>query len=98
MSSSSFLSNQPVFHFHRPKTPDQPVCPVPVIRLMNANHDGDNKKQLPFWALVSFGAWVLFRLGWGMLTFRDTPEAYKELMEEIKIAQADLRAKGVSVD
>ncbi|KAK3401826.1 dolichol-phosphate mannosyltransferase subunit 3 [Sordaria brevicollis] len=53
---------------------------------------------LPFWALVSFGAWVLFRLGWGMLTFRDTPDAYKELMEEIKLAQADLRAKGVNVD
>ncbi|KAK0707657.1 dolichol-phosphate mannosyltransferase subunit 3 [Lasiosphaeris hirsuta] len=53
---------------------------------------------LPFWFLVSFGAWLLFRLGWGMFTFRDTPEAYEELMAEIKLAQADLRAKGVDVD
>ncbi|KAK4099456.1 dolichol-phosphate mannosyltransferase subunit 3 [Parathielavia hyrcaniae] len=53
---------------------------------------------LPFWFLVSFGAWLLFRLGWGMLTFRDTPDAYAELMEEIKMAKADLRTKGVDVD
>ncbi|KAK1836771.1 dolichol-phosphate mannosyltransferase subunit 3 [Podospora conica] len=53
---------------------------------------------LPFWFLVSFGAWLLFRLGWGMFTFRDTPEAYAELMDEIKTAKADLRARGVDVD
>lgn len=41
---------------------------------------------------------MLFRLGWGMLTFRDTPAAHAELMEEIKLAKADLRAKGVDVD
>ncbi|KAM7201532.1 dolichol-phosphate mannosyltransferase subunit 3 [Naviculisporaceae sp. PSN 640] len=53
---------------------------------------------LPLWSLVSFGAWLLFRLGFGLLTFRDTPEAYAELMDEIKLAKADLRAKGVDVD
>ncbi|KAK0644205.1 dolichol-phosphate mannosyltransferase subunit 3 [Cercophora newfieldiana] len=53
---------------------------------------------LPFWFLVSFGAWLLFRLGWGMFTFRDTPDAYAELMDEIKLAKADLRSKGVDVD
>ncbi|KAK0743015.1 dolichol-phosphate mannosyltransferase subunit 3 [Schizothecium vesticola] len=53
---------------------------------------------LPFWFLVSFGAWLLFRLGWGMFTFRDTPEAYAELMDEIKLAKADLRVRGVDVD
>ncbi|KAK3381900.1 dolichol-phosphate mannosyltransferase subunit 3 [Podospora didyma] len=53
---------------------------------------------LPFWSLVTFGAWILFRLGWGMLTFRDTPEAYAELMKEIELAKADLRTKGVNVD
>ncbi|KUI55689.1 hypothetical protein VP1G_10726 [Cytospora mali] len=26
---------------------------------------------LPFWALVSFGAYLLVRLGWGVLTFND---------------------------
>ncbi|KAK4225747.1 dolichol-phosphate mannosyltransferase subunit 3 [Podospora fimiseda] len=53
---------------------------------------------LPFWFLVSFGAWLLFKLGWGMLTFRDTPEAYKELMREIDEAKVDLRRLGVDVD
>ncbi|KAK4449645.1 dolichol-phosphate mannosyltransferase subunit 3 [Podospora aff. communis PSN243] len=53
---------------------------------------------LPFWFLVSFGAWLLFRLGWGMFTFRDTPDAYAELMDEIKQAKADLTSKGVDVD
>jgi dolichyl-phosphate mannosyltransferase polypeptide 3 len=33
-----------------------------------------------------------------MLTFRDTPDAYAELMAEIKEAKADLRTKGVDVD
>jgi hypothetical protein len=54
--------------------------------------------QLPLWVLVSFGAWLLARLGWGMLTFRDTPEAYKELMGEIEVAKKDLRSLGVDVD
>lgn len=53
---------------------------------------------LPFWALVSFGAYLLFRLGFNVMTFRDTPEAYKELMGEIEEAKRDLRTKGVEVD
>ncbi|KAK4165647.1 dolichol-phosphate mannosyltransferase subunit 3 [Cladorrhinum sp. PSN259] len=53
---------------------------------------------LPLWLLVSFGAWLLFRLGWGMLTFRDTPDAYAELMREIDEAKADLKVMGVNVD
>lgn len=54
--------------------------------------------QLPFWALVTFGAYLLFKLGYGVFTFNDVPEAYKELMGEIEIARADLKSKGVSVD
>ncbi|KAL6852312.1 hypothetical protein ACO1O0_006855 [Amphichorda felina] len=53
---------------------------------------------LPFWALVSFGALLLFRLGWGILTFNDVPEAHKELMKEIELAKTDLRGLGVDVD
>ncbi|KAJ6439812.1 dolichol-phosphate mannosyltransferase subunit 3 (DPM3) domain-containing protein [Purpureocillium lavendulum] len=53
---------------------------------------------LPFWALVSFGALLLFRLGWGILTFNDVPAAHKELMEEIELAKTELRTLGVSVD
>jgi dolichyl-phosphate mannosyltransferase polypeptide 3 len=54
--------------------------------------------QLPFWALVSFGAFLLFRLGWGILTFNNVPEAHQELMKEIDLAKVDLRKLGVDVD
>ncbi|KAL1881491.1 hypothetical protein VTK73DRAFT_3553 [Phialemonium thermophilum] len=53
---------------------------------------------LPFWFIVSFGAYLLFRLGWGVLTFNDVPEAHKELMKEIALAKEDLRTLGVDVD
>ncbi|GAO16636.1 hypothetical protein UVI_02012570 [Ustilaginoidea virens] len=54
--------------------------------------------SLPFWALVSFGALLLFRLGWGVFTFNDVPQAHKELMREIDLAKVDLRKLGVDVD
>ncbi|KAJ8125844.1 hypothetical protein O1611_g7793 [Lasiodiplodia mahajangana] len=53
---------------------------------------------LPFWALVSFGAYLLFRLGWNVMTFHDVPEAHKELVAEIELAKQDLRRLGVDVD
>ncbi|EPE29004.1 dolichyl-phosphate mannosyltransferase polypeptide 3 [Glarea lozoyensis ATCC 20868] len=53
---------------------------------------------LPFWALVSFGAYLLFKLGLGVFTFNDVPKAHAELMAEIELARADLRTKGVDVD
>ncbi|KAF4306921.1 hypothetical protein GTA08_BOTSDO05632 [Botryosphaeria dothidea] len=53
---------------------------------------------LPFWALVSFGAYLLFKLGLGVFTFNDVPAAHKELMAEIDQARAELRTKGVDVD
>ncbi|KAF9740014.1 hypothetical protein PMIN06_003435 [Paraphaeosphaeria minitans] len=52
---------------------------------------------LPFWALVSFGAYLLFKLGWGVFTFNDVPEAHKELISQIAEARAELSAKGVDV-
>lgn len=36
---------------------------------------------LPLWGLVSFGAYLLFSLGWGVATFKDTEGAYHELMK-----------------
>ncbi|KAG9241574.1 dolichyl-phosphate mannosyltransferase polypeptide 3 [Calycina marina] len=53
---------------------------------------------LPFWALVSFGAYLLFKLGWGVFTFNDVPKAHVELMKEIDLARTDLRTMGVDVD
>ncbi|KAG8626619.1 hypothetical protein KVT40_005564 [Elsinoe batatas] len=53
---------------------------------------------LPVWAIVSFGAYLLFKLGYGVFTFNDVPNAYKELMSEIEQAKSELRQKGVDVD
>ncbi|KAF1968813.1 dolichol phosphate mannosyltransferas-like protein subunit 3 [Bimuria novae-zelandiae CBS 107.79] len=52
---------------------------------------------LPFWAIVSFGAYLLFKLGLGVFTFNDVPDAHKELVEQIQQARAELSAKGVDV-
>jgi len=52
---------------------------------------------LPFWLLVSFGSFLLFRLGWGIMAFNDVPEAYKELMGEVEQAERELRTLGVTV-
>lgn len=52
----------------------------------------------PFWLLVSFGAYLLFNLGWGILTFKDKEDAYRELVLEIEQAKKELKAKGVNVD
>lgn len=41
---------------------------------------------------------LLFRLGLGVFTFNDVPEAHKELMGEIDLAKKDLRKMGVDVD
>ncbi|CAK1359738.1 hypothetical protein CB0940_05890 [Cercospora beticola] len=53
---------------------------------------------LPFWALISFGAYLLGKLGYGVLTFNDVPEAHEELMQQIQEARKDLKTKGVDVD
>lgn len=52
---------------------------------------------VPFWALISFGAFLLFKLGWGVFTFNDVPEAYAELQAQIAEARKDLKSKGVDV-
>jgi len=54
--------------------------------------------QLPFWALVTFGSYLLFKLGYGVFTFNNVPAAHAELMKEIDMARKDLRSKGVDVD
>ncbi|TIA37643.1 hypothetical protein D6C78_04545 [Aureobasidium pullulans] len=50
---------------------------------------------VPFWALISFGAYLLGKLGYNVMTFHDVPEAHKELMAEIDLARADLKKMGV---
>ncbi|PGH11457.1 hypothetical protein AJ80_07137 [Polytolypa hystricis UAMH7299] len=53
---------------------------------------------LPFYSLIALACYLLFRLGWGVFTFNDVPEAYNSLQEEIRSAQTELRAAKVDVD
>lgn len=53
---------------------------------------------LPWWALVTFGAYALGTLGWGVFTFRDKEASYKELLQQIDEAKAFYKSKGVNVD
>ncbi|KAL7411082.1 dolichol-phosphate mannosyltransferase subunit 3 [Mrakia frigida] len=71
------------------------VVSVPLISTQAAD---EILPVIPWVFLVTFGAYSLGSLGWGLVTFRDCPEAYRELMMEITQAKDDLRSKGVSVD
>ncbi|KAE8211305.1 hypothetical protein CF319_g7475 [Tilletia indica] len=53
---------------------------------------------LPWWTLVSTGSYLLWNMGWGIFNFNDTPQAYQELMVDIKTAKDYLRERGVDVD
>ncbi|KAJ1949556.1 hypothetical protein FBU59_001090 [Linderina macrospora] len=52
---------------------------------------------LPLLALVSLGAYAFVNIGYNLLVFRECPEAYHELMQEISEAKDDLRANGVDI-
>ena len=71
------------------------------------NHSGSSfftpltpaqSNQLPFYALISFGCYLLGRLGVAILTFNDVPEAHEELQKEIEQAKTELRRQNVDVD
>ncbi|OJD10056.1 hypothetical protein AJ78_08776, partial [Emergomyces pasteurianus Ep9510] len=53
---------------------------------------------LPFYSIMVIGAYMLFRLGWGVYTFNDVPEAHASLQEEIIEAKNQLRMAKVDVD
>lgn len=53
---------------------------------------------LPWWALVAFGAYALGTLGWGVLTFKNKEESYKELLGQIDEAKAFYAKKGLVLD
>jgi dolichyl-phosphate mannosyltransferase polypeptide 3 len=61
-------------------------------------YSSDFSLQVPFWALVSFGAYLLGKLGYGVFSFNDVPEAHEELVKQIEQAKADLKKRGVTVD
>jgi dolichyl-phosphate mannosyltransferase polypeptide 3 len=43
-------------------------------------------------------SYLLFRLGWGVFTFNDVPDAHRSLQAEIATAKKELRAMKVDVD
>ncbi|KAI8878599.1 dolichol-phosphate mannosyltransferase subunit 3 [Backusella circina FSU 941] len=51
----------------------------------------------PWWVLMTFGCYCLANLGNAVFTFRNCPEAYNELMNEISMAKSDLNSKGMRV-
>ncbi|KAJ5180738.1 hypothetical protein N7492_003948 [Penicillium capsulatum] len=53
---------------------------------------------LPFYAVISFGCYLLGRLGLAIFTFNDVPEAHEELQKEIEQAKIELRQGKVEVD
>ncbi|KAK2760314.1 hypothetical protein FQN54_002382 [Arachnomyces sp. PD_36] len=53
---------------------------------------------LPAYFVMAFPAYLLFRLGWGVFTFKDVPEAHESLQAEIEIAKKALRAGNVDID
>lgn len=53
---------------------------------------------LPFWAAITLGAYLLGRLGLGVLRFNDTKEAYVELTEQLVKARKDLDQRKVRWD
>lgn len=54
--------------------------------------------MLPFWAVISLAAYLLGRLGLGVLTFNDTHDAYIELQGQIEKAKQDLSGRKVGTD
>ncbi|CAK9440986.1 uncharacterized protein LODBEIA_P48550 [Lodderomyces beijingensis] len=53
---------------------------------------------LPWWALVAFGSYALFTLGWGIITFKTKKDKYEELKVQIEEAKQFYRSKGIELD
>ncbi|KAJ1976738.1 hypothetical protein H4R35_002576 [Dimargaris xerosporica] len=57
---------------------------------LNATVRNEVWPVLPLEALIGLGAYMLGSVGYGLMTFRDCPEAYHELVQEIDMAKSDL--------
>ncbi|GMM47598.1 hypothetical protein DAPK24_041960 [Pichia kluyveri] len=53
---------------------------------------------IPWWALISFGSYALFSLGYGVYTLQDKEDKYIELKEQISEAKTFLKSQGVDVN
>jgi len=70
----------------------------PIPSILPAKIQNEIVPVLPFWAVISLGAYLLGRLGLGVLTFNDTHDAYVELQTQIEQAKKDLSARKVGTD
>ncbi|WFD45915.1 hypothetical protein GLX27_000541 [Malassezia furfur] len=71
------------------------ILPVPLLSKSVAD---EILPTLPWWVLVSTGAYLLFSVGWGIFHFNDVPQAHEDLLLDIKTAKDYLRERGVTVD
>lgn len=74
---------------------------LPVVRPFLHPSNTTDPAQIPWWFLVSFGAYSLGSLGMGLLRFRDCPEAYEELLvvslpSRFMVCGADGRVQEIS--
>jgi dolichol-phosphate mannosyltransferase subunit 3 len=53
---------------------------------------------LPIWALITLGAYLLGRLGLGVLRFNDAEAAYKELQGQLETARKSLDNRKIAWD
>lgn len=53
---------------------------------------------LPLWSIVTLGSYSLGVLGFRVLTFKDKPQKYKELLGQIEEAREFFKLKGVDLD
>ena len=65
------------------------VCEMGIVILSSKSHNHSSVNisfycvysvQIPWWALVTFGSYSLWSMGWGLWSFRDCPDALEELM------------------
>lgn len=52
---------------------------------------------LPWWALITYGCYALFSLGYGVYTLHDKKDKYEELKDQIVEAKAFLKKNGIDV-
>lgn len=52
---------------------------------------------LPWWSLVSFGAYSLATLGYDVLSIKDKRGKFLEIQQDIKNAREALKAEGIIV-
>ena len=49
----------------------------------------------PIWAIILLGIYAVVSIGYGLMNFKDTPEAAKELDKEIVEAKAAMKRRGI---